>query len=70
MEKDNIEKVEIKSHRKEILKKDFRLIAAASLARNFSYENEEIVFTKKGSLITVKSLENYTKTKFKVNNFF
>lgn len=69
-EKNNIEKVEIKSHRKEILKEDFRLIAAASLSKNFSYENEEISFVKKGDSINVKSLEDYTKTKFKVNNFF
>lgn len=66
----NIEKIEIKSHRKEILKEDFRLIAVSSLSKNFSYENEEIIFTKKGDSITVKSLEDYTKKKFKVNNFF
>lgn len=66
----NIEKIEIKSHRKEILKEDFRLIAVSSLSKNFSYENEEIIFTKKGDSITVKSLKDYTKTKFKVNNFF
>lgn len=66
----NIEKIEIKSHRKEILKEDFRLIAVSSLSKNFSYENEEIIFTKKGDSITIKSLEDYTKTKFKVNNFF
>lgn len=66
----NIEKIEIKSHRKEILKEDFRLIAVSSLSKNFSYENEEIIFTKKGDSITVKSLEDYAKTKFKVNNFF
>lgn len=70
IEENNIEKVEIKSHKKEILKEDFRLIAIASLAKNFSYENEEIIFTKKGDSIIAKSLENYTKTKFKVNNFF
>ena len=69
-EKGNIERVEIKSHRKEILKEDFRLIAVASFSKNFSYENEEIIFIKKGDSIIVKSLENYTKTKFKVNNFF
>ena len=70
IEKDNVERVEIKSHKKEILKEDFRLIAVSSLSKNFSYENEEIIFTKKGDSITVKSLEDYTKTKFKVNNFF
>ena len=70
IEKDNVERVEIKSHRKEILKEDFRLIAIASLSKNFSYENEEIIFLKKGNSITVKSLEDYAKTKFKVNNFF
>lgn len=70
IKKNNVEKIEIKSHKKEILKEDFRLIAIASLSKNFSYENEEIVFTKKGDSITVKSLEDYAKTKFKVNNFF
>ena len=66
----NIEKIEIKSHRKEILKEDFRLIAIASLSKNFSYENKEIVFSKKGSSITVESLKNYTETKFNVDDFF
>lgn len=66
----NIEKIEIKSHKKEILKEDFRLIAIASLSKNFIYENEEISFVKKGSSITVKNLKNYTETKFNVNDFF
>lgn len=70
IEKDNIKKVEIKSHRKEILKEDFGLIAVASLSKNFSYENEEISFVKKGNSISVESFNHYTKTKFKINDFF
>lgn len=66
----NIEKIEIKSHKKEILKEDFRLIAIASLSKNFIYENEEISFVKKGNSISVESFAHYTKTKFKVNDFF
>lgn len=66
----NIEKIEIKSHRKEILKEDFRLVAIASLSKNFIYENEEISFVKKGNSISVESFAHYTKTKFKVNDFF
>jgi hypothetical protein len=66
----NIEKIEIKSHKKEILKEDFRLIAIASLSKNFIYENEEISFVKEGNSISVESFAHYTKTKFKVNDFF
>lgn len=71
IEKDNIKKVEIKSHRKEILKEDFRLIAIASLSKNFSYENKEIAFSKEGNSITVESLEiDCAEIKFNVNDFF
>ena len=67
----NIEKIEIKSHRKEILKEDFRLIAVSSLSKNFSYENKEIAFSKEGDSITVESLENdCAEIKFNVNDFF